>query len=126
MAQVLLIEPDKILARSYVSGLEADGHIVHWCQKSETAIHAMDEHTIDLIIVELQLAEHNGVEFLHELRSYPEWDHIPVLLHSMLPKKQSGIDTFWHHFGIVGHLYKPQTTLAYLNQTVNRALLTTA
>lgn len=120
MAGILLLEPDALLARTYSRSLEAAGHTVH-CQKdAQKALTILDENQIDIIILELQLAGHNGVEFLYELRSYPDWDDIPVMLHTMVPVAHPGLGrTFWKELGISEYQYKPQTSLQQLVQRAN-------
>ncbi len=120
MATILLLEPDKKLAASYRRSLEADGHKVHWQTDAQKALAVLDEHSPELIILELHLANHNGVEFLYEVRSYPDCDHIPVLLHTMVPAEHPGLGQgFWPQLGIHDYLYKPQTSLAQLVRRVN-------
>lgn len=119
MSKILLMEPDKILAHSYVTVLEQAGHEVFWQGDAQVALTTLEEQSIELIILELQLASHNGVEFLHEVRSYPEWDNIPVLLHTMVPPANQGLGkAYWAQLGIVGYQYKPQTSLAQLVSSV--------
>ena len=36
-------------------------------------------------MLELQIARHNGIEFLYEFVSYPEWQSIPVVILTVLP-----------------------------------------
>jgi len=51
---------------------------------AQAAVHAADERQPDVVVIELQLPAHNGVEFLHEFRSYPEWQWIPVVVNTVL------------------------------------------
>ena len=121
MAAILLLEPDMVLAQTYQAALEQAGHQVWWRQEAQTALDVLDDQPIDLIILELQLADHNGVEFLHEIRSYPDWDELPVLLHSSLPQVPASLgQKFWPQLGIAGYLYKPHASLARLRQTVDQ------
>ena len=121
MAQILLLEPDRVLAKTYTTALQQAGHMVHWINDAQNALHVLDEHTIDLVVLELQLTGHNGVEFLYEFRSYPDWDHIPVLLHTMVPAHHPGLGRhYWRELGIVEYRYKPQTTLQQLVERVAR------
>lgn len=123
MAQILLLEPDRLLARSYRQCLEQVGHTVHWINDAQTALGILDDNTIDLVVLELQLTGHNGVEFLYEFRSYPDWDHIPVLLHTNVPVHHPGLGrAFWGELGIVEYRYKPQTSLKQLVERVTRHL----
>jgi DNA-binding response OmpR family regulator len=123
MGRILLLEPDAILGRSYVRALEKAGHEVNWCQTAQTAIHTADQTALDLIILELQLAAHSGVEFLYELRSYPEWGSLPIIINSHVPPNNVGLDQQQlTNLGIVAYLYKPQTNLRNLQLMVNNGL----
>jgi DNA-binding response OmpR family regulator len=125
MASILLLEPDRQLARTYKAALQKAGHTVHWQTNAQTALTVLDDHAPELVILEFHLADHNGVEFLYEMRSYPDCDHIPVLLHTMILPEHPGLGhDFWPQLGIKDYLYKPQTTLAQLINRVNS--LTTA
>ncbi len=120
MATILLLEPDKRLADSYRRALKAAGHQVHWQNDAQAALAVIDEQAPDLIVLELHLAHHNGVEFLYEVRSYPDCDHIPILLHTMVPAEHPGLgQDYWPQLGIRDYLYKPQTSLAQLVRRAN-------
>jgi two-component system response regulator VicR len=116
--RILFVEPDKILASVYSDALTKAGHKVATAYTAQAAINKIDAESPDLIILEVQLAAHNGIEFLYELRSYGEWQHIPVLIHTMVPdhQLQPGVDT--QHLGISGYLYKPATSILRLISTV--------
>ncbi len=121
MAVVLLLEPDRQLAKSYQAALKKEGHTVHWQNNAQTALAVIDEHNPDVIVLEFHLPNHNGVEFLYEIRSYPDCDHIPVLLHTMVAVDHPGLGrAYWPQLGIKEYLYKPQTSLAQLVDRVAR------
>lgn len=112
---ILLIEPDKILAKTYARALSIEGHNVTIEDAAQTAIHHLDKAAPDLIILELQLVKHSGIEFLYELRSYAEWQAIPVVLHTFVPA--DSLRLAWENLqalGVSAYLYKPQTTLQQL------------
>jgi len=116
---ILLIEPDRLLARGYVEALVQAGYDPQWSNDAQTAILAADKKTPKLVIVELQLAGHSGVEFLYEFRSYPEWQKVPVLVLSGVPREESGMPG---ELDLAGFLYKPQISLRKLVTTVGRIL----
>jgi CheY-like chemotaxis protein len=124
MAHILLIEPDRILADVCRLGLESCGHRVVMCASAQSAIFAADTQQPDLVILELQLIEHSGIEFLYEFRSYPEWQNIPVLIHSNVPSQEfaSSLQTLKAQLGVEEYQYKPTTSLRTLLQTVNQQL----
>ena len=121
--RILLIEPDKILGRTYVAALEQSGHEVVYSRHAQDAVHLVDDHKPDLIVFELQLPGHGGIEFLYEFRSYPEWQNIPAILHTLVPPNV--LEAQMPHFeklGIIGYLYKPATSLQQLKRAVSDML----
>lgn len=125
MSNVLLIEPNAVLARTYAQALEHAGHTVAQAFTAQEGIHAADEHTPDVVVLELQLSSHNGVEFLHEFRSYAEWQHIPVVVHTVIvPHVIEPTLAPLQDLGVRACLYKPRTTLGQLLSAVNQQVVT--
>jgi DNA-binding response OmpR family regulator len=124
MSHILLIEPDRVLAETYRQLLVDEGHDVVPCASAQAAIMATDQQKPDLIILELQLIEHSGIEFLYELRSYEEWQNIPVIIHSHVPAGEFAAN--WQllreSLGVENYLYKPLTTLRRLRKAVHTQL----
>ena len=123
MAQILLIEPDATLSQTYRMALKIDGHNVTPVFTAQTAINIADRQSPDLVILELQLPVHNGVEFLYEFRSYTEWRSTPVIVQSFVPPsdfRSSAI--LWRNLGVVAYLYKPRTSLRQLLISVQEQL----
>ncbi len=120
MAQILLIEPDTLVAQSYGNALKQAGHEVVWCITAHAAITAADTKKPDAVVLEPQLAGPGGLEFLYEFRSYPEWDHIPVLLLTYLTDHDlTGLRAAGRELGIVEYMQKSRTTLRDLIRSVN-------
>jgi CheY-like chemotaxis protein len=117
---ILLIEPSHVLASTYKAALQTAGHVVVHTASAQTAIQAIDQNVPQLIILELQLVGHSGIEFLYELRSYPEWQHVPVVIHSLVAEMQL-LDQLerLQGLGVVRHLYKPVITLQKLVRAVS-------
>lgn len=113
MAHILLIEPNTLLAASYKQALEHAGHTVAHVSGAQAGIDAADTQTPDLVITELHLPGHSGLEFLHEFRSYTEWMRIPVVLNTALTVSQiaPAIEALHRDLGIREVLYKPRTSL---------------
>jgi DNA-binding response OmpR family regulator len=124
MSQILLIEPDRVLAETYRQALLGAGHTVVCCASAQAGIISADQHQPDLIILELQLIEHSGIEFLYELRSYPDWQGIPLLVHTHVPPAEFNANHHVMHeqLGMVAYLYKPQTSLRELLAVVHQNL----
>jgi len=79
MPRVLLIETDRQLAKNLQSYLELNDFIVDIHSDIQNAIMSTDTQCPDVIILDLILAGRSGIEFLYELRSYPEWQSVPVI-----------------------------------------------
>ncbi len=124
MSRLLLIEPDYILSKVYAAALIRHGYDVTLAHDAQSAIKALDTHSHNLVILELQLIDHNGVEFIYELRSYSEWQNIPILLHTMVPPTSINLPkTFYKDYFISSYLYKPVTSVQKLTQVVDDIIL---
>ncbi len=127
MAQILLIEPDHVLGETYRQAFLHLGDSVIICSSAQSAITAADALQPDIVILELQLIEHSGIEFLYEFRSYPEWRKIPVIVLSSVPPAEFGSsrDMLINELGVSIYHYKPQTSLRGLLASVRtfRSLL---
>ncbi len=121
MPQILLIEPDYVLAKTYSRALITAGYQVQAVPTAQAAITAADTQTPDLVILELQLVEHSGIEFLYEFRSYADWQAVPVIIQSQVPHGEFADSRQLLHdeLGVKDYLYKPQTSLRLLIRTVN-------
>lgn len=114
MKHVLLLEPDQATAKSIRSVLEEKNISLSVAKDSQSAIHLADKKRPDLVIVELAVADQNGVAFLHEFRSYIDWKSIPIIVHSYLPSVLSSPSSVWKSLGVNKVLYKPKTSLKTL------------
>ena len=123
MANVLLIEPDHHLARIYTAALSDVGHKVQHVLHAQEAVHTADKNRPDVVLLEVQLAGHNGIEFLYEFRSYPEWQGIPVMLLTMVPPASLQLNSkVMKQLGIADCLYKPETNLKKLLKAIDTIL----
>ena len=120
MIDVLLVEPDALLGSTYKKFLQRANYKVDLQTNPQASIHALDRQIPKLIILEIQLGEHNGIEFLYELRSHPDWRDIPIVINSVIPSDVLGISSLMaDKLGIVEILYKPRVTLDKLLSLVN-------
>jgi len=118
---ILLIEPDRILGEAAKQALEAIGHSVVCCRSAQTGLDALDSNLPDVIILELQLGIHNGIEFLYEVRSYPEWKHIAVVVHTLNVRVlDERFQEPFSQLGVKTVLYKPHTTTKKLAQVIGQ------
>lgn len=124
MPHILLIEPDIQLGNIYSDYLakEHDYDIV-WRTTAQASLTSIDKNRPDLIILELQLTAHNGIEFLYELRSYSDLQDIPVIVHSLVPPMLKAISPMlWTDLRIAGYYYKPSTKLRDLSNAIENTM----
>ena len=123
MRNILLIEPNTLLRQTYAQALSTAGYKVQAAPGAQQAIHAADIQTPGVVVLELQLIGHNGIEFLHEFRSYAEWQHIPVIINTSIPAEHLA-DSLGglKELGVVAVLYKPRTSLQVLLRHVREQL----
>lgn len=115
LPRVVLIEPDGLLAGMYEKALTLRGIETQITSSAGGALGDIDEFKPDAIVLELQLQSNNGIEFLHELRSYADWQAIPIVVNTVVPQGESGIDdNVMRRLYITNYCYKPRTKLSEL------------
>lgn len=124
MPRILVLEPDRLLAETYRQALERAGYDAEYVTSGQAAVDSADEQTPDLIVLELQLPAHNGLEFLYEFRSYTDWQQVPVIVNTNIPISSIGSveDSLYGKLGIKAWHYKPETSLQLLIRSINEEL----
>jgi DNA-binding response OmpR family regulator len=123
MLQILLIEPDKQLARTISQFLTKHDFNVLIAHEAQQGITIADRAKPDLVVLEIAMPKHNGVAFLQELRSYDDWQELPVIAYSQIAREDTGIvEADWQKLGIAAYLYKPTSTLASLLNNIQETL----
>ncbi len=121
MLRIVLIEPNTVLARQYSEAITDELNEVVIAHSAETALSALDAPT-DMIVLELQLGPHNGLELLYEIRSYEDLAETPVVILSNVSSSYVTNAKSYELLGISEYLYKPQTTLRSLKRTITSLL----
>ena len=112
---VLFIEPDSTLAAAYAAALTQQGYHVAFAKSAQQAIAAADRQLPDVVVLELQMARHNGVEFMYEFKSYTEWQDIPIVILSALSTRElAGYRDVAEKLHIARVLKKSETTAVQL------------
>lgn len=123
MARILFIESDYLLGANAVKILKHSGHSVDLHVDPQAAMDSADAEHPDIIILDLLLAGRSGVEFLYELRSYPEWAKLPVIIYSNVPADEfTGAGIGFSQLDIAGYFYKPATPISELAKSIERIL----
>ena len=125
--KILLLEPDKVLADTYRLALMNAGHKVLMCATAQAAIFAADDLQPDVVVVELQLTGHSGIEFLYEFRSYDDWSSTPVVVLTNVPAGEfnGSWELLRDQLGVAAYHYKPLTNLRTLIRSIETLVPTT-
>ena len=75
--QLLLIEDDRTLAEGLQRALTMDDRQVHLCENLRKAKEYLQKETVDLILLDVNLPDGNGVDFLENVRKTSD---VPVIL----------------------------------------------
>lgn len=100
--RILLLEDDRILGPGLRDYLLADGHVVDWCETLAQA-RLMVKEPYDLLLVDWQLPDGSGIDWIHQLRERGEEALILVLTaRDRLQDRVHGLDS-----GADDYLVKP-------------------
>ena len=121
MSKVVLIEPDTVLARQYFDTLVSDNYEVVVRHNAHDALEVLDD-SVSLLVLELQLGAHNGLELLYEIRSYQDLADTPVVILSTVSPSYVINAESYKLLGVSEFLYKPQTSLDELKHAITQLL----
>lgn len=112
---VLIVEPSPELAEVLQVALNQRGITSRVAGSAQLGIRLADENPPQLVLLELVVPRHNGMEFLHEFRSYPDWLDIPIILYTNVSRDELQLEgQMLQDMGIAGYFYKPTTSLEKL------------
>lgn len=77
MANILIIEDDKKLNNGICLALKSGGHLFSQCRNLQQARESWQKQRPDLILLDVNLPDGSGIEFLKELRAV---SHVPVII----------------------------------------------
>ena len=122
---ILLIEPDRVVGKTVTSVLKSRGYVVRQVYDAHAAIVEADDSCPDLVICEIQLIGHSGIEFLYEFRSYTDWQKVPVVVFSAVPPSEFALSSngLAIELGVSRYLYKPATSMAQLIREVDELFI---
>lgn len=108
--RVLLVEDDFDLGEMYGLALKKAGHGVFWVRSAQEALDALDKEQVEVIVLDMMLPVNNGLNVLHELRSYEDWRQIPVvILSSLKPDEIGATAKHLKSLGVYKYLVKSET-----------------
>lgn len=101
--RLLIVEDDMMIGESLQHALKTNGYAVDWVQDGQDALHALDTHQYDLMLLDLGLPKQSGLSVLEQVRKNK--NNLPVLILTAKDTTQDrvkGLDT-----GADDYLVKP-------------------
>jgi CheY-like chemotaxis protein len=93
----------------------------YFASEARSAISLANETTPDVVLIELSLASHSGLEFIYEFRTYADWRDIPIIVYTTIDLPPDVTNSLaWKKLGISRYLYKPKTSLKSVHQTADK------
>ncbi|HSW79063.1 MAG TPA: response regulator [Candidatus Babeliales bacterium] len=127
MAEVLILDTDRQFSKNLAKYLGGEGHSATAYVEPQQAILGVDTKHPHIIILDLILAGRSGIEFLYELRSYPEWQNTPVLVVSRLSSDEVfSFQPAFRQLNVSDYLNKTTTSLSDLREKIEQVLMPAA
>ena len=78
--KILIVEDDPIIADLYQRKFVSEHYLVELAGDGATAIESLKSHQPDVVLLDLQLPQVNGIEVLKFIRATPELSQLPVVV----------------------------------------------
>jgi len=121
--RILVVDDETSIRRYLRATLEAQGFSVYESATGIEAINAVHAHRPDMIILDLELPDIDGLEVTRRLRT---WSHIPIIILSVRETEQDKVSAL--DLGADDYLTKPFGTgelLARMRVALRRQILST-
>ena len=121
MKHILLVEDDQWLGESYERVLKQHFSVTY-VHSLQDALPAIDTKQPDLIIADFMFDGRNVMELLHEISSYGDTWHIPVILCSTIGNDLDAYAEQLEHYGVVRVCDKADITPQSLQRIAREAM----
>src|SRR5712692_3711562 len=105
MANILVVEDERLIAKLLKETLEIEGYRVTTILNGEDAVQFALRETPHLIILDIMLPRMDGYEVVRLLRNHPKTMHIPVIVLSALGEPEDKIRAYERD--VDGYITKP-------------------
>jgi CheY-like chemotaxis protein len=118
--KVLIVEDDQAIAQMYHMKCELSGIASELAQNGLEALAILEGFTPDIVLLDLQMPEMGGAEFLHVFRGKPQFVKIPVILLTNTGVEEAPADIWTHN--ISSYIVKANTTPSEVIQKIKSTL----
>ncbi|MFI3185359.1 MAG: response regulator [Methylococcaceae bacterium] len=92
--KLLLVEDDEMLGEGLVEGLKMEGYVVDWLTNGRLADEALKMNSYELIVLDLNLPDMEGLDILKALRARKDETPVMVLTaKDTVPDRVMGLDS---------------------------------
>jgi len=119
MATILVVDDYAVTQRMLSFTLQKQGHATVTASGGAEALDVLQDHPVDLAILDLAMPEMDGVTLLKRLRADPRFQRLPVIMLTASGEDQDRVAA--KVAGANDFLTKP-TSSRELTETVNRLL----
>ncbi|GFE82681.1 hypothetical protein GCM10011487_46810 [Steroidobacter agaridevorans] len=95
-AVVLLIDDDRRIRNSLGRLLRVMSYDVVEAADWDAALELAAEHRPDVVVTDLHMPEHSGVDIARLLRSHPEFGHTPIIALTATPPRDDETISLFH------------------------------
>jgi two-component system, chemotaxis family, chemotaxis protein CheY len=119
MADILTVDDSASIRQAIKIALRSEGHEIHEATDGREGLRLADERTFDLILVDLNMPEMDGMTMIRELRKKPAHAGVPVLF--LTSESDTDVKQQAKTAGATGWLTKPFEA-SQLIKIVNKVL----
>jgi DNA-binding response OmpR family regulator len=120
MTKIAIIEDDAVISQMYRMKFEADGFEVQLANNGKSGAALVEAYSPDMILLDLQMPEMDGVEALRIIRNNDWGKNIPVIILTNLGEEESPKEI--RSLGIHSYIVKANLTPRQVVQRVKEAL----
>lgn len=92
MATILLVDDNRDMLLVVGANLEDAGFKVVAAKDAPEAYACLENHSVDLVILDLMMPETSGFEILKQIRESDQWHNLPVLILSALDQVEARVN----------------------------------
>jgi DNA-binding response OmpR family regulator len=122
MTNIAIIEDDQAIAQMYRMKFEYEGFHIEIAADGKSGVEMISEHMPDLILLDIQMPEMNGVEALKKIRKLPGGQEVPVIVLTNLGQQEAPRDLT--ALGIDNYIIKADLTPSQVVELVKKVLAT--
>src|SRR4051812_247616 len=108
MANILVVEDERLIARLLKETLQIEGYQVVTVLRGDDAVQYTLRETPHLLLLDMKLPDMDSYEVIRQLRSHPKSMHIPIIALSALGDSATKVRAF--ELGVDDYVTKPFDT----------------